>query len=59
MILEVIKLPPCLKKTNLLEKKLSSGTGRNQDGLLVSAGVYYFRLSSGSIIETIKLSMVK
>ena len=40
-------------------KKVVTWDGKNQDGLLVSAGVYYFRLSSGSITETIKLSMIK
>ena len=40
-------------------KKAVTWDGKNQDGMLVSAGVYYFRLSSNNLIETKKLLMVK
>jgi len=53
------KITTLFRENQSAGKKVVIWNGKNQDGLLVSAGVYYFRLSSGSITETIKLSMVK
>ena len=53
------KITTLFRENQSAGKKVVTWDGKNHDGLLVSAGVYYFRLSSGSITETIKLSMVK
>jgi len=53
------RITTLFKENQSAGKKVVIWNGKNQDGLLVSAGVYYFRLSSGSNIESIKLSLVK
>ena len=40
-------------------KKMARWNGKSQDGTIMSAGIYYFRLSTGSQLKTIKLLMVK
>ena len=40
-------------------KKMVKWGGRNEDGRIMSAGIYYFRLSSGSQSKTKKLLLVK
>ena len=40
-------------------KKMVKWDGRNEDGRIMSTGIYYFRLSSGSQSKTKKLLMVK
>ena len=40
-------------------KKMVKWGGRNEDGRIMSAGIYYFRLSSGSQFKTKKLLLVK
>ena len=53
------KITTLFKENQSNGKKVVIWNGKNQDGLLVSAGVYYFRLFSGNNIESIKLSLVK
>ena len=53
------KITTLFRENQSAGKKAVTWDGKNQDGMLVSAGVYYFRLSSNNIIETKKLLMVK
>ena len=53
------KIRTLFKENQSAGKKAVTWDGKNQDGMLVSAGVYYFRLSSNNLIETKKLLMVK
>ena len=53
------KITTLFRENQSTGKKVVIWNGKNQDGLLVSAGVYYFRLSSGNNIDSIKLSLVK
>ena len=53
------KVVTLFKENKYPGKKAVTWDGKNQDGMLVSAGVYYFRLSSDQLIETKKILMVK
>ncbi len=53
------KIRTLFRENQSAGKKSVTWDGKNQDGMLVSAGVYYFRLSSNNLIETKKLLMVK